>query len=86
MEAQVMEKKNNSNYSRGERLTLLIFVVSMALYLLNILLGKASIHWGWDVFYLGSVSEFLLLLFASTTFVVAALHRERESNNKQNNK
>jgi len=81
-----MKKKGNSSYTTSERLTLLVFVVSMALYLLNILLGKASIHWGWDVFYLGSVSEFLLLLFASITFVVAALHRERGLNNKQNNK
>ena len=80
-----MEKKKNNNYTTSERITLLVFAISMALYLLNILLGKASVHWGWDVFYLGDISEFLLLLFASTTFVAAALHRERESDKKQNN-
>jgi hypothetical protein len=81
-----MGKNADRSYTTSERLTLLVFAVSVALYLLNILLGKASIHWGWDVFYLGSVSEFLLLLFASITFVAAALHRERESNKEQNNK
>lgn len=80
-----MKKKNNGNYSIFERLTLLVFAVSVALYLLNILLGKASIHWGWNVFYLGDISEFLLLLFASTVFIGAALHRERESNEEKNN-
>ncbi len=79
-----MEKKKNSSYTTGERLTLLVFAFSVALYFLNILLGKASIQWGWDVFYLGNVSEFLLLLFASIAFVAAAL--QRESNTKQNNK
>jgi hypothetical protein len=77
-----MNKQSNKNYTTGERLTLIVFIVSVALYLINILLGKASIQWGWDVFYLGNISEFLLLLFASITFVAAALHRE--SNNKQN--
>ncbi len=79
-----MSKQINKNYSPGERLTLIVFAVSVALYLINILLGKASLHWGWDVFYLGDISEFLLLLFASTVFVAAALHQE--SNTEQNNK
>ena len=79
-----MGKEKNGSYSTGERVTLIVFAISVVLYLLNILLGKASIHWGWDVFYLGSISEFLLLLFASIAFVVAALHRE--SNIEQNDK
>lgn len=79
-----MDKKKNGSYTTGERLTLLVFAVSVALYFLNILLGKASIQWGWDVFYLGNVSEFLLLFFASIAFVAAAL--QRESNTERNNK
>ncbi len=79
-----MGKKKNGSYTTVERLTLIIFAVSVALYFLNILLGKASIHWGWDVFYLGSISEFLLLLFASIVFIVAALHSE--SSTERNNK
>ena len=79
-----MSKQINKNYSTGERLTLIVFAISVALYLINILLGKASIQWGWDVFYLGNISEFLLLLFASVAFVAAGLHREY--NTEQNNK
>jgi hypothetical protein len=79
-----MDKKKNGSYATGERLTLFVFFVLVALYFLNILLGKASIHWGWDVFYLGDISEFLLLLFASIAFVAAAL--QKESNTEQNNK
>jgi hypothetical protein len=79
-----MSKQIKKNYSTSERLTLIVFAISVALYLINILLGKASIQWGWDVFYLGDISEFLLLLFASIAFVAAALHRE--SSTEQNNK
>ena len=79
-----MDKEENGSYTTSERLTLFVFTVLLALYFLNILLGKASVHWGWDVFYLGGISEFLLLLFASIFFVAAALHRE--ANTKQNNK
>jgi len=79
-----MSKQTDNNYSTGERLALFVFAVLLALYFLNIMLGKASIQWGWDVFYLGDISEFLLLLFASISFVVVALHREanRDRNNK----
>ena len=63
-------------YSRGERIGLFCFATSFTLYLVNILLGKASILWGWKLFYLGNVGEFLLLLLASITLIAAALHRE----------
>ena len=53
-----MEKKKNGSYSTGERVTLIVFAISVALYLLNILLGKASIHWGWDVFILEVLVSF----------------------------
>jgi len=77
-----MDKQANKNYSTRERMSFIIFVVSLALYFLNILLGKASVQWGWDVFYLGSISEFLLLLVASISFVVVALYREARADNR----
>ncbi len=77
-----MSKQTNNNFSTGDRLTFLVFVVTLSLYFLNIFMGKASIHWGWDVFYLGSISEFLLLLVTSISFVVVALHREAKADNK----
>ncbi|MEH0021445.1 MAG: hypothetical protein V6Z89_17460 [Desulfobacter sp.] len=83
-----MEKERSGGDSMGGRLTLGAFAVSLSLYFLNIILGKASLHWGWNVFYLGNVSEFLLLLVASVSFVAAVLHREskaRQGNNSNHN-
>ncbi len=79
-----MDEEKNGSYTITERVTLLIFIISLGLYFLNILLGKASVQWGWKVFYLGNISEFLLLLIASISFVLAALHSESREN--QNNK
>jgi len=79
-----MEKeKKVSKYSTTERLALYIFAISSGLYLLNILIGKASIVWGWKVFYFGNVGEFLLLLVASISIIAAALHREAAEERKQ---
>ena len=72
------------NSLTGERITLLVCVISVTLYLFNIILGKAAIHWGWDVFYLGNISEFLLVLTASISFVIAALHCEVRENDQNN--
>jgi len=77
------KEKKASKYSPGERLALLIFGISSGLYLLNILIGKASILWGWKVFYLGNIGEFLLLLVASISIIAAALHREAAEEGKQ---
>ena len=77
------KEKKASKYSPGERLALLIFVISSGLYILNILIGKAKILWGWKVFHLGDIGEFLLLLVASIFFIAAALHREAAKNSKQ---
>ena len=70
------EEKKNGGYTTSERLMLMLFAFSFGLYVINVLLGKASIHWGWNTFYLGNVGEFILLLVASITLIAAALHRE----------
>lgn len=84
------KKEKASHYSISERLTLLIFGISSGLYIINVMIGKASIHWGWKVFHLGNVGEFLLLLVASISVIAAALHREaaearnsKPTNNKE---
>ena len=79
----MMNKMEKENYTTSERVALSIFGILLALYFLNIFLGKAAIHWGWNVVYLGNVSEFLLLLAASIAFVVAALHHKGETDRKQ---
>jgi hypothetical protein len=75
-----MNKQSNGRYSTSERVTLIVFAISLALYLMNIFLGKASVHWGWTIFHLGNIGEFLLLLIASISFIIAALHREAVMN------
>ncbi|NQU62795.1 MAG: hypothetical protein HQ517_00710 [SAR324 cluster bacterium] len=69
-------EKKSGGYTTSEYLMLLLFAFCFSLYIINILLGKASIHWGWNTFYLGNVGEFILLLIASITLIAAALHRE----------
>jgi hypothetical protein len=77
------KEKKASKYSPGERLAIFTFIISSSLYLLNILIGKAKILWGWKVFHIGDIGEFLLLLVASVSFIAAALHREAAENSKQ---
>jgi hypothetical protein len=75
-----MSEQSKDRYSTSERVTLVVFAISLALYLMNIFLGKASVHWGWSIFHLGNIGEFLLLLIASISFIIAALHREADMN------
>ena len=77
------KKEKASQYSTSERLSLLVFVISSGLYIINVLMGKASILWGWKVFHLGNIGEFLLLFFASISLIAAALHRETAEKDKQ---
>lgn len=59
---------------------LIVFWTSSALFAINILIGKASMLWGWETFKFGNTGEFLLLLIASISVVVASLHREASEN------
>jgi hypothetical protein len=78
-----MKKENTaSKYSPGERLALVVFGISSSIFILNVLIGKASILWGWKIFHFGNVGEFLSLLLASISLIAAALHREA-ANEKQ---
>ena len=77
------ENKKNGGYTPVERLILLVFAGSFSLYFINILLGKAAIHWGWNTFYLGNIGEFILLLVASIALIVTALHREHIEESKK---
>ncbi len=71
-------KRNGSARRRG-RVSLAVFWVLFVLFGLNILLGKATVQFGWDLpLLLGDVPEFLLLLAASVFLMLAALGRERD--------
>ena len=80
------KEKKASKYSPGERLSLLVFLISSGLYIINVLIGKASILWSWKVFHLGNVGEMLVLLIASISVIAAALHREAAEDSKQETK
>ena len=72
------EQNQTNGASRKGRGSLIVFFVLFALFTLNILLGKASIQFGWDLPYLlGDVPEFLLLLVAAMFLMLAALGREK---------
>jgi len=66
-----------SGANRKGRGFLAVFFILFVLFILNILLGKAGIQFGWDLpFLLGDVPEFLLLLAAALFLMLAALTRE----------
>lgn len=63
---------------RGGRGLLIVFYALFGLFTLNILLGKASLQFGWSVpFLLSDVAEFLLLLLAAAVLMLAAWRREK---------
>ncbi len=61
----------------GGNKSLAAFLLLFAVFLANVLLGKARIAFGWPVpFLLGDLSEFLVLLAAAGFFVRLVLARE----------
>lgn len=69
--------------AKAGRVGVILFAISFGLYVLNVLVGKASVVYGWEVLHLGNVAEFLLLFIAAIAFIVAALHAEAvEKKNK----
>jgi hypothetical protein len=62
----------------ASRLAMPVFLICFFVFVANILLGKATITFGWEgIPLLGDVAEFLLLLFTMIVFVIAALLREQ---------
>ena len=68
---------SSGNTGTPGRGTLAVFYAVFAVFVANILLGKARLVFGWqEVPVLNDITEFLLLLVAMVIFVVAALQRE----------
>lgn len=62
----------------GGRIALAVFFVCFSVFVVNVLLGKLSIVFGWQrVPLLSDVAEFLLLLIGVTVFMIATLQLER---------
>ena len=68
---------------RDGRKLLLISFLTLALYLANVLIRKANIHFNWKIFSLGNVAEFLLLFLASTFLIIAAMQRSAGLDKKE---
>jgi|SaaInl7_200m_RNA_FD_contig_51_694630_length_1679_multi_16_in_0_out_0_3 hypothetical protein len=75
--------------SRHGTTSIVLFGILFAIFIVNILLGKAEVAFGWKVpFLFSDVGEYLVLLFAALLFTVASLIREGiatgTSNSQQN--
>ncbi len=72
-----MKNANKKSYStRGSKIAISLSIISFALYLINVVAGKANVIYELNLFQIGNIGEFLILLFSSTTFIVAALLQE----------
>lgn len=61
------------------RIAIMISALSFGIYVLNVLIGKANIVYGLNIFHFGNVGEFLILLVASVAFIAVALYEEATS-------
>lgn len=72
------EPPSEINGTPKRNVSLIVFFVLFALFSANVLLGKGSVEFGWNIpFLLNDVLEFLLLLLGVLFFVRAALAAER---------
>lgn len=72
-----MKNVDKKSYStRGSKIAVTLSAISFIIYMLNIVAGKASIFYEINLIQVGPIAECLILLFSSTTFIVAALLQE----------
>lgn len=67
--------ETNGKCKKG-RVMLYISLFGFTLYVANVVIHKANIVFGWKIWNLGNVGEFLLLFLASTILTIAAMQRE----------
>jgi hypothetical protein len=83
---KMTDEKHNTIRAKTGPVPVILFALFLGLYILNVLIGKAIIVFGWEVFHFGNVGEFLILLTASVAFIVAALQAETVRNNRKSEK
>ena len=69
---------NHTDHKLGARIALIVAIVSFTLYVVNMLVGKANIVYGKQMFHIGDIGEFLMMLVASIAFIAAALFQEAD--------
>lgn len=70
------DDKKKSYSTKGSKIAISLSIISFVIYFLNVVAGKANILFELNIFKFGNIGEFLILLFSSTTFIVAALLQE----------
>jgi hypothetical protein len=65
----------SSKCKKGRKM-LYVSLFAFSLYMVNVLIGKANIVFGWKAWHLGNVAECLLLFLTSTLLIIAAMQRE----------
>lgn len=70
--------QNISEHKFGARIAVIVATVSFSLYVLNMLIGKANIVYGWKIFHIGDIGEFLIMFIASIAFIAACLFKEAD--------
>jgi hypothetical protein len=78
MGMQMENGQQKTGSTIAARIAIFVAAVTFGGYLLNVLLGKAAIAYGWKIFYFDSIGEFLILLVASISFIAAALISEAD--------
>jgi len=76
MSEQMTIEQQSTDSTNGARIAVILAVIFFGLYIANVLIGKATIVYGWKIFHFGNVGEFLIMLAASIAFIAAALIRE----------
>jgi hypothetical protein len=72
-----MKDSQKKSYStKGSKIAVALSALSFVIYLINMVAGKANIIYELNLFQIGPIAEFLILLFSSTTFIAAALLQE----------
>ena len=70
--------QNSSEHKFGSRIAIIVATVSFSLYAINMLVGKANIVYGKEMFHIGDIGEVLMMFVASIAFIVAALFQEAD--------
>ena len=70
--------QNSTDHKLGARIAIIVAIVSFSLYVVNMLIGKANIVYGKEMFHIGDIGEFFMMFIASIAFIVAALFQEAD--------
>jgi len=70
--------QNHTDHKLGSRIAIIVAILSFSLYVVNMLIGKANIVYGKQMFHIGDIGEFFMMFVASIAFIVAALFQETD--------